>query len=140
MSEPKFIQRAVNSGGIATTQNTVAAGTGALTTIATCDSPAGLRIDAINFVAMGTTTASLLRVYLVREDEDEDGNVVNADVRLIKEIPVAAVTAAASAKAWSFDWAPLPPLLLAEGHSLKFARTNTGTINIHASIVSGGIL
>jgi hypothetical protein len=130
MSEPKFIQADVNHGGISAAANTAADGSGTLAVIASADSEAGLRIDAINFVASATTVAGLLRVYLFRPGEA---------ARTIKEIPVTATTGSTTAKAWSFDWVPSPAITLEKDCSLRFAHT-VGTAKFCATVVSGGAL
>jgi hypothetical protein len=128
MGEPKFIQAAVNSGGIATTANINRNGSGTLATIVTCGAASGLRIDAIQFHAAATTTANTLRVFLIK----------GADKRLIKEIAVTAVTPSNTAAAWNSLWIPDPPLILENDYSLQFAPATAGTY--HASVISGGEL
>lgn len=129
MGQPMYIQKAVSSGGVTQTPNTNRDGTGTLTAIVTCSSTAGLRIDAIRFQAIDTTVANLLRVYLS-----------NSSVkRLIKEIPVTAVTVSDTTPAWAYNWEPEIPLILENGYSLSFAPS-TGSARYHVSVISGGAL
>jgi hypothetical protein len=125
-----YMQRAVNSGGVTQTPNPERDGTGELATIVACNAPAGLRIDALHFHAVDATAANVLRVYL---------SVGENIARLIKEIPVTAVTVSATAPARSHDWVFNVPLILEDGYSLKFAPSQ-GSARYHASVVSGGEL
>lgn len=131
MGQPMYMQKAVNSGGTAQTPNANRDGTGDLTEIVTCSAPAGLRIDSIHFQAVDTTVANVLRVYLSNESE-----VVT---RLIKEIPVTAVTVSNTVPAWAYDWELRIPLILENGYSLLFAPS-TGSARYHVSVTSGGEL
>jgi hypothetical protein len=128
MGDPKFIQKAINAGGVASTANTARDGSGTLVTIVACSATAGLRIDAIQFHAAATTTANTLKVFLVK----------SSDKRLIKEIAVTAVTPSNTVAAWSFLWTIDPPLILENGYSLQYAPATAGTY--HASVISGGEL
>jgi len=128
MGQPMFIQAAVSNGGVVQTANANRDGTGSLATIVTCNTPAGLRIDAMRFQAADTTVANVLRVYLCN----------GSDKRLIKEIAVTAVTPSNTVAGWSAIWNPSPALILENGYSLQFAAATAGTY--HASILSGGEL
>jgi len=135
MSEPKFIQTAVSTGGRATVANTSAPTasadcSGTFATIATCESEAGLRIDRIHFRANATTAANKLRIFI-----DGGGKRL-----MVHEIPVVAVSMSTSAAAWGHDWILDPPLVLQEGYSLKFAPCVALAAGFDAVVVCGGEL
>lgn len=132
MGDPKFIQKAVSSGGRATVANVAADGTGTYATIAVCDNPVGLRIDSVHFKALATTAANKLRIFLQEPD--------SGPTRLIHEIAVTAVTMSNTAASWASIWVPDPPLVLQEGYTLKFAPANALAAGFDATVTSGGEL
>lgn len=114
--------------GALSTANTNRDGTGTLVTVMTAGA-SGSRIDGIVIQATATTTAGMIRLYI------HDGT----NARLYDEVPVFAVTPAASVPAWSValgNNAPLStgryPLMLPTGYSLRAAPQNAEAFVIHA--------
>ena len=111
------------------TANTNRDGTGTLGTVFTAGS-SGSRIDSIVIQSSVTTTAGMIRLFI------HDGTTA----RLYDEIPVLAVTVAATTPAWSValgNSAPLSsggryPLMLPTGYSLRAATNNAESFNVHA--------
>jgi hypothetical protein len=111
-----------------TTANANRDGTGTIGTVFTAGS-SGSRIDTINIVATGTTTAGMVRLFI------HDGTTA----RLYDEVPVFAVTPATSTPAFIATLgsnAPLSssryPIVMPTGYSLRAATNNAESFNIHA--------
>ena len=110
------------------TANTNRDGTGTLGTIFTAGA-SGSRIDSIVIQASVTTTAGMIRLFIY------DGTTA----RLYDEVPVFAVTPAASVPAFGAalgNNAPLSsskyPLMLPTGYSLRASTHNAENFNVHA--------
>jgi len=134
MSEPKFIQVPVCSGGRATAANTAVDGSGTMVTIAT-GAPGGTRIDRVKFIANATTAANSLRIYIT-----DSGSNTASNTRCIHEIAVTAITKSNTAVGWSSDWILDPPLVLPSGAKLQFAPMVALAAGFDATVVSGGDL
>lgn len=101
-------------------------GTGTLATIFTAGA-SGSRIDALALKAVGTTTAGMIRLFI------HDGT----DSRLLAELPVQAVTPAATTPAWEVQqttnsMSQLLPLILPTGYSLRASTEKAESINVIA--------
>jgi hypothetical protein len=114
--------------GALSVANTNRDGTGTIVTVFSAGS-SGSRIDAIVIQATATTTAGMVRLYV------HNGTTAY----LYDEVPVIAVTPAASVPAWSValgNNAPLStgryPLMLPTGYSLRAAPQNAETFNVTA--------
>ena len=113
--------------GALSVANTNRDGTGTIVTLFTAGS-SGSRIDSIVIQATATTTAGMVRLFI------HDGT----NARLYDEVPVFAVTPAASVPAWSValgNNAPLStgryPLMLPSGSSLRASTHNAEAFNVH---------
>lgn len=102
----------------ATVANTARDGTGTLATIHTAGNT-GARVDAIVFVAPGTVTTGMLRLFIT----------IGANTRLFDEIPVTATTPSATTPAWRVQYIPQVPLVLQALAVLSFATNNAETFN-----------
>lgn len=112
--------------GQVSTANTNRDGTGTIATIFTAGAH-GSRIDAIDFKAVGTTTAGMLRLFL------HDG----ANARLLTELPVTAITPSATLPSWEAQMnvntmTQVLPLVLPTGYSLRASTEKAETFNIIA--------
>jgi hypothetical protein len=126
---PQYVGTPKTWSAAMSTANTNRDGTGTLATIATAGA-SGSRIDEVTIKATGTTTAGMARLYL------HDGT----SARLFDEVPVQAVTPAATIPTWEAvlgNNAPVNsgkwPLFLPTGWSLRAAPNNAETFNVHAS-------
>jgi hypothetical protein len=114
----------------ATTANTNRDGTGTLAIVFTAGSN-GSRIDKIESVATGSTTAGMLRYFI------HDGT----NARMEHEKPVQAVTPSGTVPSWKSvmqqngEDPQLFPILLPAGFSLRVSTHNAETFNI---IATGG--
>ena len=104
-------------------------GTGTIATVLTAGD-AGSRIDAINLKAVGTTTAGCIRLFI------HDGT----NTRLLKEMPVQAVTPGASTPSWEAElntntMSNILPIILPAGYSLRASTEKAETFNV---IATGG--
>lgn len=106
-----------------TAANTGRDGTGTVVTVLTAGAN-GSRIDDIDIVAAGSTTAGVVRLFI------HDGS----NALLWREIIVAAVTPSTSMAVWSAALTNLG-LLLPNGWSLRASTHNAETFNV---IVSRG--
>jgi hypothetical protein len=116
----------------ATTANTNRDGTGTIATVFTAGA-SGSRIDKIDIVAVGTTTAGMLRLFI------HDGT----NARLLTELPVIAITPSSTVPAWratlqqNGSTPDLFPILLPTSFSLRASTNNAETFNV---IATGGDL
>lgn len=104
--------------GQATAANTGRDGTGAIATIITAGA-SGSRIDDITITAVATTTAGMVRLFL------HDGT----NARLVKEIPVSAITPSGTVAAFTSSLFN-QNLILATGWSLRASTHNAETFNV----------
>lgn len=121
---PIFVQDPRVALGALSVANTNRDGSGTLVTVWTAGAD-GSRIDHIDLVASGTTTAGVIRLYI------HDGS----SARLWKERLVTAITPSTSVAVWSdtIDCSqPQNILLLQSGYSLRAAPHNAETFNVHA--------
>ena len=88
--------RSIDAGSFSTA-NTNRDGTGTVATLA-AGVAAGTRVNSVTITATATTTAGMVRIYLSTD--------TGTTWRLIKELPVAAVTPSATVQAWSSG--PMP--------------------------------
>lgn len=100
------------------TANTARDGTGTIVTVFTAGS-SGSRIDDIVIVALGTTTAGMIRLFV------HDGS----NARLWVEVPVTATTPSSTVPAWTTTLTNLA-LVLPNGWSLRASTNNAETFNI----------
>ncbi len=99
-------------------------GTGTLATVLAAGT-SGSKIERVAIIATGTTTAGMVRLFL------HDGT----NARLLKEIPVTAVTPSGTLKAFeaAVDFSgPDQVLLLPNGWSLRAATQNAEVFNVFA--------
>lgn len=82
----------------------------------------GSRIDRLNITATGTTTAGMIRFFLAGA--------------LIREVPVVAITAAATTPIFSYDLVFDNGLILAASAVLKVSTNNAEAFNV--TVLSGG--
>jgi hypothetical protein len=101
--------------------NTNRDGTGTLGTVIT-GATNGTRINRIDIVAIVTTTAGMVRLFI------SDGT----NHRLWKEVPVTAITPSATVAAFSGSVVPTEPLILPSGYSLRASTHNAETFNVIA--------
>lgn len=104
-------------------------GTGTLATVYTAAaSAAGSRIDRIVVHAVGTTTAGMVRLFLA--------NSGASAIRLIREIPVVAITPSATQPAFSVEIVFDNGLIMENAATLRASTHNAETFNI-IPIVAG---
>lgn len=106
--------------------NTNRDGTGTLVSVIT-GAATGTRVDDLVIQATGTTTAGMIRLFL-----SLDGGTTN---RLIREIPVAAITPSATVQAFNTQLFDLALLLPNASALLRASTHNAETFNL---IVSRG--
>jgi len=113
----------------ATAANTNRDGTGTLATAYTAVSNAlGSRIDRVVVQATGTTTAGMVRLFIA--------NSGASAIRLIREIPVVAITPSATQPAFRVEVVFDNGLILENGATLRASTHNAETFNIQP-IVAG---
>lgn len=105
--------------GQVTTANTNRNGTGTIATIFTGGTN-GSRIDDINIVATGTTTAGVVRLFL------NDGTTSY----LLQEILVTAITPSTTVQVFSFQLLNQAIILASSSWSLRASTNNAETFNI----------
>jgi hypothetical protein len=111
----------------ATTANTARDGSGTLSTVYTAAAnSAGGRVDRVAIHATGTTTAGMIRLFI-------SNGTLN---RLIREVPVVAVTASATQPAFSVELIFDNGLILENGASLVASTHNAEVFNL-IPIVAG---
>jgi hypothetical protein len=126
---PIFLQNvraeAIQNPATANTNRDGATGTYSGTFLA---GPQGSLIDAILFVAPGTTTAGLVRVFYAPDA---------ATYRLLAEVPVAAVTPSGTVAAFTTTWIPPTgqPLVMKPGSTIRFNMNSAELMNC---FVQGG--
>jgi hypothetical protein len=120
-ASPSFIATPKSWRGRATVANTARDGTGTIVDIVT-PGASGSIVEHVELAAEVTTTAGMLRFFL------HDG----ATYRLIKEIPMTAVTASGSVPAWSDVWSPVGGLIVPTGWKFAFAINNAEATTAHA--------
>jgi hypothetical protein len=104
-----------------TAANTARDGSGSTVTVA-AGGTSGSRIDKVRVVAAGTTTAGMVRLFVY------DGT----NTRLVKEVPVSAVTPSSTVEVFSAERDFFGGLWLANGWSLKASTHNAETFNVIA--------
>ena len=105
-----------------TAANTNRDGTGTIATVAAA-AQKGSAIELIRVVAVGTTTAGVVRLYI------HDG----ANARLYAEILVDAITPSTSISPFEAELIPSKPLVLPTGYSLRASTHNAETFNVFAT-------
>lgn len=106
--------------------NTARDGTGTIGTVFTAGANGG-RIDSVNIKATGTTTAGMIRLFM------HDGT----NSRLLTEVPVMAITAAATSPTFEAQlnantMSQLLPIVVPTGYSLRASTNNAEQFNIVA--------
>jgi hypothetical protein len=106
------------------TANTNRDGTGTIGTVFTAGA-SGSRIDAIAIKATSTVTAGMVRLFV------NDGT----NTRLLVELPIVAVTAAATTPAYEVQlnqntMSQLLPIILPTGHNIGASTNNAETFNV----------
>lgn len=99
--------------------NTARDGTGTLVTVYTAGA-SGARIDRLAIQATSTTTSGMVRLFI---------NNGTTSV-LIREIPVLAITPAASTPAWGMDYVFDGGLILQATWTLKATTNNAEAFNL----------
>lgn len=113
----------------ATAANTARDGTGTIVVVYTAPANVlGARVDRVIIHAVATTTAGMIRLFLV----DSGGTLI----RLIREVPVVAITPSATQPAFSVEVVFDNGLILANAVSLRASTHNAETFNI-IPIVAG---
>lgn len=107
--------------GQISTANTNRDGTGTLVDVFTAGDT-GATIQRIEMIAIGTTTAGVIRLYLF------DGT----NNRLFDEVLVTAITPSTTVEVWSAVLTPIPNIPLKAGWKLKAAPHNAETFNVTA--------
>lgn len=118
-ADPAFASTVGREMGQVSSANTNRDGTGTIATILTAGS-SGTKIEQVDVIATGTTTAGMVRLYL------HDGT----NARLFDEVVVAAVTVGASTPAFRATRV-YPNLSIPSGWSLRASTHNAETFNIH---------
>lgn len=109
------------------TANTSRTGSGTLGIVFTAVASAeGSRIDRLSINATGTTTAGMIRLFLV--------NSGGSSVRLIREIPVVAITPSATQPAWSAEVNFDGGLIFENAASLKAGTEKAETFNVTPTV------
>lgn len=111
--------------GALSAANTARDGTGTIVTVFTPDATNGGRIQKVEIIATGTTTAGVIRLFL----HDGSSN------HLWEEILVQAIIPSASVKVWRGVVFPNFPMALQGGWSLRASTNNAETFN---AFVFGG--
>lgn len=129
MATPNYVVTPKNGFIQVTTANTNRDGTGTLATVYTAASnAAGSRIDRIVIKATGTTTAGMIRFFLA--------NSAGTSIRLLREVPVIAITPSATLASFSVELVFDNGLILENGATLRASTHNAETFNI-LPIVAG---
>jgi len=111
------------------TANAARTGAGTLGTVFTAAaSAAGSRIDRIAINATGTTTAGMIRLFVA--------DAAGSSIRLIKEIPVVAITPSATQPSFSVEVVFDNGLILENAATLRAGTEKSETFNI-TPIVAG---
>lgn len=124
-NSPQYVGTPKNGVAQVSAANTARDGTGTLAAVFTAGA-SGSRIDSLLIKAAATTTAGMVRLYL------SDGAVK----RLIKEVPVVAVTPSASVPTWGAEVLWPAGLVLQANWSLHASTHNAETFNL-IPIVAG---
>lgn len=82
----------------------------------------GTLVEMIRYQASVTTTAGAIRLFI------DDG----ANVRMIHEMIVTAVTVGAAVAGDSDEWVPTKPLVIPSGWIIKVSTENAEAINVFA--------
>jgi hypothetical protein len=121
-TQPIFTRTPVIGMGQVAVANPNRDGTGTLVSIVAGD-PEGTRIDLVRVEATVTTTAGMVRLFLT------DG----LTTRLLKELPVSAITPSGTVEAFSAEWVPTEPIVLPDnGWELEASTENAEAINVFA--------
>ena len=99
--------------------NTLRDGTGTLGTVFTAGAT-GSRIDRLTIQATATTTAGMIRLFISN----------GTTTVLIREIPVLAITPAATTPAWGMDYVFDGGLILQATWTLKAGTNNAEAFNL----------
>lgn len=121
---PIFVQTPKIAVGSLATANTNRDGSGTIATIYTAGAN-GSRIDHIDVIAIGATTAGVVRLYI------HDGS----SAHLWKELLVPAVTPSTSIGVWSYSLdcsKEANGLFLPSGYSLRASTHNAENFRVHA--------
>lgn len=115
----QFVATPKNGVAQVSVANTARDGTGTLSTVYTAGAT-GARIDSLVVTATGTTTAGMIRLFISD----------NTDSRLIKELPVVAVTPSGTIPAWNAEVRFDGGLVLQATWTLKASTNNAETFSI----------
>jgi len=113
------------------TANTGLDGSGTLATLVT-GGASGTRVERVNVKAIVTTTAGMIRFFLC----DSAGT---PNKRLVHELPVSAVTPAASTPAFESEWVRTdgqPLVIVPSGWTLRVSTHNAESFDV-VPVVSG---
>lgn len=123
-TSPQFASTPRTAVAQVTAANTGRDGTGTIVSVIT-GGASGTRIDSVQIVAAGTTTAGMVRLYL------HDGT----NTRVIDEIPVAAITPSATVQTFmaTRQYSLTQPVILpSSSWSLRASTHNAETFNVIA--------
>ena len=115
----QFVATPKNGVAQVSTANTARDGTGTLATVYTAGAN-GSRIDSLVVQATATTTAGMIRLFI------SDGS----NNRLVKELPVVAVTPSGTIPAWNAEVRFDGGLVLQATWTLQASTNNAETFNI----------
>lgn len=123
-TSPEFASTPKLSSARISTANTNRDGTGTLGTVLQAGTK-GSRLRGVAIMALGTTTAGMVRLFL------HDGT----NVRFWKEVAVTAITPSGTVKAFSaylneYTNPELFPIVLPNGHSLRAATHNAEQFDV----------
>lgn len=121
---PRFVETAVIGAASIATANTNRDGTGTIGTVLTAGAQ-GTLVELIRVVAVGTTTAGVVRIFL------HDGS----NYFLYEEILVTAITPSTTVEVFSAEVVPTKPLVLPTSWSVRASTHNAETFKV---IVTGG--
>lgn len=123
-TSPQFASTPRTAVAQVTAANTGRDGTGTIVSVITGGTN-GTRIDSVQIVAAGTTTAGMVRLYL------HDGT----NTRVIDEIPVTAITPSATVQTFltTRQYSLTQPVILpSSSWSLRASTHNAETFNVFA--------
>lgn len=117
---PIFVQAPKHAVVQVSTANTNRDGTGTIATVITGGTNA-TRIQKIRAKAIATSTAGMVRIY----------HTSGANIRLIHEFIVTAITAAAAVKTWEDELFFPEGFFLNSGDKIEASTHNAETFNVH---------
>lgn len=123
--KPAFVSTPIVGAASISTANTGRDGSGTTGLLAT-GAAGGTRIDSVSVVATATTTAGMVRLFL------DTGGGTAADLFLISEISVTAVTPSATVKAFAGEMTWPRGLVLPSGYKLCVSTEKAEAFDVTA--------